>query len=440
MRLVSKKNKNLKKIINMISNNNLDNNINNSEFYNDIMNNNLDDYIDDNLDDNIDDNLDDNIDDNLDDNLDDNSYSDEDYETSDDDLSSIDSDIISKEYVGKIINKYLILKYLTRGTFSTIWLVLNIESKTYNILKLQNDNCTDEGKNEIKLFKHINSTYICKLLDYFSYNSQICLVFELLGDNLSIIYNFFDCIPDNLLIKIYNQILNGINELHQQNIIHTDLKLDNILIKNPSYETYKFIKFMNTNLVESCKNELNLEKINLIINSYKSDFDEEEKNIYYKNIFNDLHIKIIDLGNSEIENNISNYEIGYKLYRSPENILGYEYDTKSDIWTLGCIFYELLTQSNFLELETSNSLTTDTKLLIAMSKQIGNIDKDYLINSEFGENIYHEEIFYGKNNLIDNLSEYTNNELIKNLIFKMLNYYPKLRIDAIECIKIINFS
>ena len=66
------------------------------------------------------------------------------------------------------------------------------------------------------------------------------------------------------------------------------------------------------------------------------------KKIYTKKEdYNDIKVKIIDLGNGELVNDISNDEISYKLYRSPENILGYEYNTKTDIWTLGCIFYEI---------------------------------------------------------------------------------------------------
>ena len=95
-----------------------------------------------------------------------------------------------------------------------------------------------------------------------------------------------------------------------------------------------------------------------------------------------LNIKIIDLGNGEFTNDISNEEISYKLYRSPENILGYEYNTSTDIWTIGCLFYELMTKKYLIEINNyKNDIDRDRRLLFEMQKYFGRVPKR--ISSKF---------------------------------------------------------
>merc|ERR1711935_658647 len=67
----------------------------------------------------------------------------------------------------------------------------------------------------------------------------------------------------------------------------------------------KIIKFLNEKIIELVKayNDIPYEDYNYSIEDLK-----------------DINIKIIDLGNGEFTNDISNEEISYKFYRSPENI------------------------------------------------------------------------------------------------------------------------
>lgn len=72
--------------------------------------------------------------------------------------------------------------------------------------------------------------------------------------------------------------------------------------------------------------------------------DLKPENIVCQNI-NPLSIKIIDFGSScFITDYLSSY-IQSRSYRAPEVILGLPYDCKIDLWSLGCIAYELFTGS-----------------------------------------------------------------------------------------------
>ena len=70
--------------------------------------------------------------------------------------------------------------------------------------------------------------------------------------------------------------------------------------------------------------------------------DMKPGNIFFK----DNKIKIGDLGVAKILDNIENFatsKVGTPYYLSPEVCEDRPYNNKSDIWSLGCILYELCT-------------------------------------------------------------------------------------------------
>ena len=54
-------------------------------------------------------------------------------------------------------------------------------------------------------------------------------------------------------------------------------------------------------------------------------------------------IKVIDFGASCTEGNIIYTYVQSRFYRAPEVILGIEYTCAIDMWSFGCIIFELFT-------------------------------------------------------------------------------------------------
>lgn len=54
-------------------------------------------------------------------------------------------------------------------------------------------------------------------------------------------------------------------------------------------------------------------------------------------------VKIVDLGNACWTFKHFTADVQTRQYRSPEVILGYEYDESIDVWSMACIVFELLT-------------------------------------------------------------------------------------------------
>ena len=102
---------------------------------------------------------------------------------------------------------------------------------------------------------------------------------------------------------IFRDIVLGLNQIHKQNIIHRDLKPSNILIIDGKVKIGDF--GLSKNL-----------------------------NTKFKQIIN---------GNVGME---LTGGMGSLLYSSPEQLLGKEYDYRTDIYSLGIILFELLNNFN----------------------------------------------------------------------------------------------
>jgi dual specificity tyrosine-phosphorylation-regulated kinase 2/3/4 len=103
--------------------------------------------------------------------------------------------------------------------------------------------------------------------------------------------NKFRGLTLNLLRRIAIQILQALSFMRRHKIIHCDLKPENILLKQPDRSG----------------------------------------------------IKIIDLGSSCFDSEKLYTYIQSRYYRCPEVILGYSYDMAIDMWSFGCIIFELYT-------------------------------------------------------------------------------------------------
>jgi serine/threonine protein kinase len=186
---------------------------------------------------------------------------DEDEETSSDEDYSDDDDEGTEGYrpggyhpvkLGEVYNsKYLVLKKLGWGHFSTVWLVRDSTNGTHVALKVQKsaEHYTEAAYDEIELLKAVQkgarkvgatSVPVCILLDNFTHagphGKHVAMVFEALGENLlSLIkrYNYTG-IPMPIVRHISRQVAEGLDFLHRTcKIIHTDLKPENILLAKP---------------------------------------------------------------------------------------------------------------------------------------------------------------------------------------------------------------
>uniref|UniRef100_A0A6C0CKJ0 non-specific serine/threonine protein kinase n=1 Tax=viral metagenome TaxID=1070528 RepID=A0A6C0CKJ0_9ZZZZ len=278
-------------------------------------------------------------------------------------------------------NRYKIVKKLGWGVFSTVWAAKDEKRDRWVAIKIFkcDPEFDDVVKTEVEIIKQLmnaapeNANHTINLYDIFkhqsNYGRHVCLVYELLGCHLLKISRIFKhrnkTVPLRLLRKVIRQCMEAFSYIHSKNIIHTDLKPENILIVPD--ERYIELMLMDNN--EETKKLL-------------------EEHIYAMFEAGNVQIKIADWGNACWTNKHFSDQIQTFQYQAPEVIIGYRYNTKADIWSLACVFYELATNEYLFDARydsDDDSYSSDdeeyrnTHLLLDMKHVIGDCPRSFAL-------------------------------------------------------------
>ena len=157
---------------------------------------------------------------------------------------------LGEEYAGEILkHKYVLIDKIGVGTFSAVWLALNIDDLKLYAIKIQHvDDYYDGEKEAIFLSKVPNKCdNLTKLVEYFDVKNplnpeymNLCMVMDLYIGSVYHLLNkggYKNGFDVKICNKILVDVLNGLNTLNKMGYIHTDIKPENILIKglNPIF-------------------------------------------------------------------------------------------------------------------------------------------------------------------------------------------------------------
>jgi serine/threonine protein kinase len=213
-----------------------------------------------------------------------------------------------------IAGRYRVLSKLGDGTFGRVLCCRDqkfhdkVALKVIRNIPKYVENARIEAEILDKIFEKSKSAhkYIVKLYHTFKLNDHYCLSFELL--DISLLdwlkerkYKPFSASDIHEIIK---QSLDGLSFLHFIECLHTDIKMENIMVN----------------------------------------FDSRSS----------LRVKFIDFGNAIFPDDYKPKTVNTTQYRSIEVLLEIPYSYPSDVWSLACVFAECYTGNLLFDTHSDN--------------------------------------------------------------------------------------
>ncbi|KIX02841.1 uncharacterized protein Z518_08784 [Rhinocladiella mackenziei CBS 650.93] len=405
-------------------------------------------------------------------------------------------------HVGETYNngKYVVVRKLGWGHFSTVWLSRDTTTGKHVALKVVRSaaHYTETAIDEIKLLNkvvqanpnHPGRKYVVSLLDSFEHKGpngvHVCMVFEVLGENLLGLIKRWNHrgIPMPLVKQITKQVLLGLDYLHREcGIIHTDLKPENVLIEIGDVE--QIVKAFVKDEKESTKDDnrngrrrrrtlitgsqplpsplnasfTNLDKVvnphhhqpsslNQVINDSVSNKSMEglsmieqlklkskeakqneehatgdktretttdplEKDLagvsldskkstdaekVLKAAQNEdepsseiISVKIADLGNACWVGHHFTNDIQTRQYRSPEVILGAKWGASTDVWSMACMVFELITGDYLFDPQSGTKYGKDDDHIAQIIELLGPFPKSLCLSGKWSQEIFNRK-------------------------------------------------
>ena len=195
---------------------------------------------------------------------------------------------------------------------------------------------------EIEILKNLEHPNIMKIYECFVDNNNYYIVSEYCdqGHLLSKLEKLERM--DQIVVKfLMDQIFNAVAYLHSKNVLHGDIKLENILLIKIKKRSGRRFTSINQDFNE---NEELTEDINKNFGARKT---SSKSNNYIKDMMN-YEVKLIDFGCSKyfVKKKTKKKKklrgiIGTSIYCSPE-VVDNLYDERSDEWSCGVLMYILL--------------------------------------------------------------------------------------------------
>lgn len=153
-------------------------------------------------------------------------------------------------------------------------------------------------------------------------------------------------------------------------------------------------------------------------------------------------IAIVDLGNACWRHKHFTEDIQTRQYRCPEVIVGADYDTSADIWSLACVLFELLTGDLLFDPRTGADYDRDEDHLAQMQELLGKYPKKLaqqaraFFNRKGDLKHIHNLNYWDLKNVLVKKYHHTEEvaQQISDFITPMLDFFPQRRATAAECL------
>jgi len=271
-----------------------------------------------------------------------------------------------------IAYRYQIKKVLGVGSFSQVYEAYDWKNRMNVAIKIirNKEKYKKQSVKEIEFLKFIkdksSNLPFAEMLTSFEFRDHICIVFKIIGPPIG------SQVGESLDVQKYAiDILVCLQFLHNHKIVHCDLKPSNVLLS-------------------------------------------------YKKI-----ASLIDLGTATYVNEQVYKYVQSRNYRAPEVILRIRYNEKIDMWSLGCLLFEVA--KGKLLFEGKN----EAEILMQVCRKIGEPPKRW---KKFCEKFLNEAKPAIGCELIDEIVDL--HPVLKEVILGCVQWNPKRRISSNEALNL----
>lgn len=358
----------------------------------------------------------------------------------DGDISDDDVEQVERDMLGSVIGeKYLVVKYIGKGTFSRVWILYNLDDKSFYAGKIFPGKHIREYNNELIILRQYTSydpdskyniNLVTNFIDVFNGNDIKVIVTPLYGKSVYKIHREIREQGNHLSLNtckhIIKSVCDSLVKLHELNVLHMDIKPDNILMSNLSINDYNYNNDINkireiidendyNNLINNKITQKLIELRNKEMKKYKKrdikkkvmtqgykllkdnymekyqesfgDNNNQDVNPDIEQNDNNKVPEIIDLSGlsyilTDYSNSIFSKEVKSDEYyqiranRPAENILAITYNKRSESWSIGTMFWYLLTGDDIFEPDLDKykiKVERDRQQLALMETYIGKV-------------------------------------------------------------------
>ena len=223
--------------------------------------------------------------------------------------------------VGRVIaDRYLVLARLGEGGMGRVYLCEHVKMNRQCAIKVMNPSLVNDSESSARFAREASSAArilhqnVAAVFDYGEADKIVYLVMEYVdGEPLSTILARDGALDPRRAIDIARQIADGLSAAHELGIVHRDLKPDNVIVarSRAGKEIPKVVDFGIAKAVSESPQDA-LTRSGLVI--------------------------------------------GTPEYMSPEQLLGDPVDARADIYSLGCILFQMLTGQQAFDAESREQM------------------------------------------------------------------------------------
>lgn len=155
---------------------------------------------------------------------------------------------------------------------------------------------------------------------------------------------------------------------------------------------------------------------------------------------------IVDLGNACWTHRHFSEDIQTRQYRAPEVLIGSKYDTSADIWSLGCMTFELLTGDLLFDPRAGEDYDRDEDHLAMFQELLGKMPKRLALDGKYSKNFFDKRgnlksikqlKFWPVQDVLTEKYHFAKEDAqaVADFMVPLLDFDPKTRATALDALK-----